>query len=285
MSANEQIQGQKSRWPTLEKSQQAVTFFRDFMIVLLFLCLLVFPAVINDRLVDAGFDEGSFAGLRWKGRVERSNGELTEAKTQIGALRRRLKVTQASLLAVQSRMPEVAVPNLAQIRLENARVEQTSGASLRSIQQTISTNERIVSRGTEALDDDARWVVIFGGDATAVAAANESNGRGGSAFQNPDPATAEQLPQRGHPAKPQAAMAVLPNARRVRPDAYACDSRARVPGCATATAMDSAPSFESKRRDAPVAKDGKRSSTRRRFDRWPTGSKDWRRRRSRACSG
>ncbi|HYJ51743.1 MAG TPA: hypothetical protein VEW04_01085 [Allosphingosinicella sp.] len=222
MQIDTETQQKKLRWPTLEKSQQAVTFSRDLMIVLVFLLLLVFPAFVNDRLVDAGFDEGSFAGLRWKSRVERSNGELTEAKAQISALRNRLKVTQDSLLALQSRSPQIAIPGLAQLRSENARIEQTSGASLRSIQQTISNNERVVSQGTVRGDDDARWVVIFGGDASPEAAADEI--QRARELGIPEPRILRRqssfrsvaiVPSR------EAAMSVLPNARRVRQDAYA----------------------------------------------------------------
>jgi len=221
MTTDDQRRKARFGLPTLDTSQRAVTFFRDAMIVLLFLLLLVFPAFINDRLVDAGFEEGSFAGLRWKNRVERSSGELTEAKAQIGALRGRLKVTQDSLDALQSRVPQVAVPNLALIRRENARVAQTSAASIRSIQQTISNNEQSVRPSASSVSGDGRWVVIFGGDSTLDAAAPEiARAR---RLGIPEPRIVQRqnsfrsvaiLPNR------EAALAVLPTARRSRADAY-----------------------------------------------------------------
>ena len=207
---------------SLEKIKLAIAILRDLIIAGLFILLLAFPAFVNDRLVNAGFEEGSLVGLKWKRRAVATDTQLKEATLQISTLRTRLDATQKALNDLERQAPSASRANLAQVQRENEEVARGSDAALVGIRRTISTNERAVAQASETLSDDARWAVIFGGDRTLEAAQHEM----GRAQQAGIPASrivhrqgsfrsVAILPTR------EAALAILVRARRLQADAYA----------------------------------------------------------------
>jgi hypothetical protein len=49
--------------------KDAVALFRDGSLLILAVLLVVFPRKFNRILVDAGFEEGSVVGFRWKSKL------------------------------------------------------------------------------------------------------------------------------------------------------------------------------------------------------------------------
>ena len=63
-----------------------VSLLRDFAIFVLALLLLVFPGQFNSILVNAGFEEGSLVGFKWKSKLVESDNALKEAQSTIAVL-------------------------------------------------------------------------------------------------------------------------------------------------------------------------------------------------------
>ena len=56
------------------------------MLLLIAVLLIGWPHVVNSILVDAGFEEGSFAGLKWKAKLTQSDDTLLKAQSTIADL-------------------------------------------------------------------------------------------------------------------------------------------------------------------------------------------------------
>src|SRR5262245_36352960 len=63
-----------------------VALLRDGALLCLAVLLVVFPDRFNSILVDAGFEEGSVVGFKWKKKLVDSNQALEEARTTIARL-------------------------------------------------------------------------------------------------------------------------------------------------------------------------------------------------------
>src|SRR5262245_31809255 len=63
-----------------------VSLLRDGALFVLALLLVAFPGQFNTILVNAGFEEGSVVGFKWKSKLVESNQVLQEAQTQIVTL-------------------------------------------------------------------------------------------------------------------------------------------------------------------------------------------------------
>ena len=53
----------------IDVAKNLFALLRDIALAALAVLLLVFPTTFNDRLTQAGFEEGSFAGLKWKAKL------------------------------------------------------------------------------------------------------------------------------------------------------------------------------------------------------------------------
>ncbi len=57
-----------------------VAMLRDALQLLMAVLLIGWPQTINNILVEAGFEEGSFAGVKWKAKLTKSDSaSLTES--------------------------------------------------------------------------------------------------------------------------------------------------------------------------------------------------------------
>jgi len=63
-----------------------VSLLRDAALFLLAVLLVAFPIQFNSILVDAGFEEGSLVGFKWKSKLVESNRPLQDAQATISDL-------------------------------------------------------------------------------------------------------------------------------------------------------------------------------------------------------
>src|SRR5205807_9823026 len=85
--------------------KDVVTLLRDSALFLFALLLLVFPNAFNTILTKAGFDERSFAGFKWKGKLVNSDSALKEARASITELKSQLDKTSKALEDATSNNP------------------------------------------------------------------------------------------------------------------------------------------------------------------------------------
>ena len=71
-----------------------VALLRDATLFVLAMLLLVFPAQFDSILVDAGFEEGSVVGFKWKSKLIDSNQALEEARATIASLRAKRRTAE-----------------------------------------------------------------------------------------------------------------------------------------------------------------------------------------------
>lgn len=65
-----------------------VALLRDAALLLLAVLLVAFPAQFNTMLVEAGFEEGSVVGFKWKSKLVESNNALEDAQATIADLQK-----------------------------------------------------------------------------------------------------------------------------------------------------------------------------------------------------
>ncbi len=60
-----------------------VALLRDTILLVFGVLLLIFPTTFNGLLVNAGFEEGSVVGFKWKAKLVESDQALKEAQANI----------------------------------------------------------------------------------------------------------------------------------------------------------------------------------------------------------
>ena len=140
-----------------------VAFLRDSILFIFAFLLLLFPVQFNSILTNAGFEEGSFAGLKWKNKVEATTERLDDASTQIARLQGENNKLVATLAEVQQHVDDPALKQkVAEVEQTNKVLSADTTQIQSAVQQTIRTNTQLLDKAYRA--SDGQFVVIFGGD-------------------------------------------------------------------------------------------------------------------------
>jgi hypothetical protein len=119
------------------------------------LLLLVFPATFNSILTNAGFEEGSFAGLKWKRQFFDTDTALRAAQNTITTLQSQnadlLKaLADAETPAGDAKQKE----ELARLRLESQKSAEAVKQVETSVSATLATNEPLIEKARLAKATD-----------------------------------------------------------------------------------------------------------------------------------
>src|ERR1041384_8251497 len=98
----------KSASKFIAMGKDSVALLRDLVLFILVLLLLFFPTTFNNLLTNAGFEEGSFVGFKWKPKLLTSDAALKEAQTLITDLREQNGKMSKVLADVQSKLNDPA---------------------------------------------------------------------------------------------------------------------------------------------------------------------------------
>jgi hypothetical protein len=136
-------------------AKDAFALLRDFALFALAILLLVFPATFNSILTNAGFEEGSFAGLKWKRQFYDTDTALRTAQDTITSL----QAQNADLLKALSES-KATVPD-SQRREDMAILESVNRATTEaakrvqaSVGATLAKNDLLVERARASLSVD-----------------------------------------------------------------------------------------------------------------------------------
>jgi len=174
--AEEKESTNKSLFEQLLKAGKDVTaIMRDLILLVLGLLILLYPDVINNRLVKAGFVKGNLLGFEWKSQFEKTDDQLKEANFTITNLRKQLEQNANILKDVK--------PNIKNHDLK-VRIEETEGKTKKltlftaplndKLKNTIDANADLVKGSPDYIKDDpAKWGVVFGGDISLSATKDE----------------------------------------------------------------------------------------------------------------
>ena len=240
MSTNDQsgVQGdakdkaKNSPFSFVGLGKDLVALFRDLALFILALLLLVFPATFNSILSNAGFEEGSFVGFKWKPKLLNADAALKEAQALITDLREQNDKMSKALAEAQSKLNDPALKEqYAKLEESNKQLNVASTRVEDSVASTIASNAPLVEKVQSAADKNSQWGIIFGGDATLDAAKYEVEKvapkleipNASIYFRQGSYRSVSVVGSRSE------AEQVLPKARQRRPDAYIVNMSAWCP--------------------------------------------------------
>jgi len=128
-------------------SKDLFALLRDATLFVFAMLLMLFPGGFNSILERAGFEEGSFAGLKWRSKLADSDTALKEARTTIADLQKSNQEMAALLAQAQ---PQINAPALEK-QISQARDKtQQLGAAVRrmeaSVTRTIESNAPLLTK-------------------------------------------------------------------------------------------------------------------------------------------
>lgn len=147
----------------ISTAKDLFALLRDVALGALAALLLLFPTTFNDRLTKAGFEEGSFAGLKWRAKLVESDAGLKEARTQINDLSEQLKLTSDKLKEAETKFNDPKFKSeVAKLDAEAKSVSTAAAKVEANVSTIISTNAPLVERVQSS--SDGKWGVIYSGD-------------------------------------------------------------------------------------------------------------------------
>jgi hypothetical protein len=142
-----------------------VAMLRDSALLLIAVMLLVWPRVVNNILVEAGFEEGSFAGLKWKASLETSDDALIDARATIADLREQNAQLGESLAAELAGETNPDARQIAEdLVQQNERLLSQSAMVQSRVTNATSANAALVEKAQAASGTVVTWGVVYGGD-------------------------------------------------------------------------------------------------------------------------
>jgi hypothetical protein len=161
-----------STWLPLGKD--SVALLRDSALFVLVLLLLFFPNTFNTILSNAGFEEGSFVGFKWKPKLLDSDKALKETQGLIAELREQNDKLSKALGDAQSKLSDPALKEqYAKLEEANKQLNIASSQVEDSVASTIASNATLVEKVQSGVDTRTTWGVVFGADTTLDDAKHE----------------------------------------------------------------------------------------------------------------
>lgn len=137
-------------------AKDAFALLRDFALFAVVILLLLFPTTFNSVLTNAGFEEGSFAGLKWKRQFYDTDTALRTAQDTITSL----QVQNSELLKALAQS-KTGAPGLKRqeelTKLESVSRVTTEAAKQvqASLEATLAANDLLVDKARAAISADA----------------------------------------------------------------------------------------------------------------------------------
>jgi hypothetical protein len=134
-----------SRFITIGKD--AVSLLRDGALFMLAVLLVAFPAQFNSILVDAGFEEGSVVGFKWKSKLVESNQALEDAQATIASLQAKNDELLKALndANVKANDPELR-GRATRLEAENSRLKEQTQKVQSNVTDTLESNAPLVEK-------------------------------------------------------------------------------------------------------------------------------------------
>jgi hypothetical protein len=159
---------------TISIGKDLVALLRDGTIFLLAMLLFAFPTTLNNILTNAGFEEGSLVGFKWKAKLLDADTALKDAKATITALTTQLEQTSKELADARGQQGDAArSARLDQLVAANTSVRRLAEETQSTVARAIDDAAPLVQQAqTQVGSGD--WGVVFSGDVTLPAAQYEA---------------------------------------------------------------------------------------------------------------
>ena len=151
-----------------------VALLRDGALLVMAVLLIFWPTRVNSILVDAGFEEGSFAGLTWKAKLSETDDALVEAQATIEDLRTQNHKLSEALEGTKNAIANAEVKeNITKLQRLNDQLDDSSALVQQMAKAATSANAPLVRRFQERAGTVVTWGVVYGGDPTLGSARHE----------------------------------------------------------------------------------------------------------------
>ncbi|HEX3553242.1 MAG TPA: hypothetical protein VIA62_08435 [Thermoanaerobaculia bacterium] len=120
---------------------------RDLSLFAIGVLLLVFPTRLNSVLTDAGFEEGSIVGFKWKRKLVESDTELRKTLDSIADLQAQNANLTKALAEAKSRLNDVPLnEKITKLQTDNQQITAAAKQVQSSVAQTIAANAPLVEK-------------------------------------------------------------------------------------------------------------------------------------------
>ncbi|WP_163833444.1 hypothetical protein [Spartinivicinus ruber] len=153
-----------------------IAMLRDAALLLIAILLIGWPQKVNSILVEAGFEEGSFAGMKWKAKLTQSDEVLIEAQAIITDFREQNKKLGVTLTELRQQMTSTETKEkLAKLDQQNELLLTSSAQVQQKVTNTTSANALLVKQAQTITGETGKWGVVYGGDSILEDAKYEIN--------------------------------------------------------------------------------------------------------------
>lgn len=150
-----------------------VSLMRDSALLSLAVLLIVFPTTLNSILVNAGFEEGSLVGFKWKSKLVDSDAALNEARATISDLQNKNNKMIKTLTEANARLNDPLLKNrIAELEKENKKLNEVTRQVQASVSNAIASSAPLVNKALTQISAN-KWGVVFGGDSKLEGAKHE----------------------------------------------------------------------------------------------------------------
>lgn len=141
-----QIESKKNQpKEVIEIGQSFFKLLRDASLSTLFIALLIAPRFLNERLIKAGFEEGSVAGFKWKKQLKETDAKLVEAAKQIDDLKQRLRESNSIISKISEENPQSQSQKSKEQIIRNESSTKVAETVNSEIQTTLESNTPILN--------------------------------------------------------------------------------------------------------------------------------------------
>jgi hypothetical protein len=138
---------------TVSLCKDLVSLLRDGAIFILGLLLIVFPMQFNSILVNAGFEEGSLVGFKWKSKLVESDKALKDAQATISDLQAKNDELVKALGDTNAKLKDpTLMARAVKLQDENSRIKDATLQVQTTVSNAIESNIPLVAKALSATD-------------------------------------------------------------------------------------------------------------------------------------
>lgn len=157
MGADMVQNGKKSFSQTLTSVKEVLVVLREAILPVIFISLLLFPSLVNNVLQNAGFTEGSFAGLTWQKSVEQTkvaSKYVADVGTELEEIKKELEQLEVSNSnpSVQRNVESLLT------RIEDSQ-KKTKVAD-QTLKSSLINQEEVIERKTSQSKEQIGWIYL-----------------------------------------------------------------------------------------------------------------------------
>ncbi|NVJ51698.1 MAG: hypothetical protein HWE13_12520 [Gammaproteobacteria bacterium] len=128
-------------------AKDITVLFRDAAIIILTVLLLAFPIKFNSILVEAGFEEGSVVGFKWKSKLVESNEALSKANESIESLKLENEQLLKALDDANEKLSDSQFKEkVATLKENNSKVNRATDAVQSNVLDVIESNDPLIQK-------------------------------------------------------------------------------------------------------------------------------------------